>query len=180
MNWADATRSGEVVIRGTLTNNSIVNVLLAVSLSRQFTGVELHNNDEGVEGRVYVKAGQVLAAETVRHNLVGLEAFRYLMAQPLKSYVVYRFPTPQPYPEPLARLGASLLAGPPPAERPTAAATPAPVAAPAPVATPAPVASPPLARPAMVLGKIVVLVFIILFIQRRPQGLFALRGRVEA
>jgi hypothetical protein len=25
-----------------------------------------------------------------------------------------------------------------------------------------------------------VLVFIILFIQRRPQGLFALRGRVEA
>jgi urea transport system permease protein len=30
-----------------------------------------------------------------------------------------------------------------------------------------------------VLGKIVVLVFIILFIQRRPQGLFALRGRVE-
>jgi urea transport system permease protein len=31
-----------------------------------------------------------------------------------------------------------------------------------------------------VLGKIVVLVFIILFIQRRPQGLFALRARVEA
>jgi len=31
-----------------------------------------------------------------------------------------------------------------------------------------------------VLGKIVVLVFIILFIQRRPQGLFAQRGRVEA
>ena len=31
-----------------------------------------------------------------------------------------------------------------------------------------------------VLGKIVVLVFIILFIQRRPQGLFALKGRVEA
>jgi len=31
-----------------------------------------------------------------------------------------------------------------------------------------------------VLGKIVVLGFIILFIQRRPQGLFALKGRVEA
>jgi len=31
-----------------------------------------------------------------------------------------------------------------------------------------------------VLGKIIVLVFIILFIQRRPQGLFALKGRVEA
>ncbi|HET6195340.1 MAG TPA: urea ABC transporter permease subunit UrtB, partial [Acetobacteraceae bacterium] len=31
-----------------------------------------------------------------------------------------------------------------------------------------------------VAGKIVVLVIIILFIQRRPQGLFALRGRVEA
>jgi urea transport system permease protein len=31
-----------------------------------------------------------------------------------------------------------------------------------------------------VLGKIAVLVFIILFIQRRPQGLFALKGRVEA
>jgi urea transport system permease protein len=30
-----------------------------------------------------------------------------------------------------------------------------------------------------VTGKIVVLVVIILFIQRRPQGLFALRGRVE-
>ena len=29
-----------------------------------------------------------------------------------------------------------------------------------------------------VLAKIAVLVFIILFIQRRPQGLFALRGRV--
>ena len=28
-----------------------------------------------------------------------------------------------------------------------------------------------------VLGKVVVLVMIILFIQRRPQGLFALRGR---
>jgi urea transport system permease protein len=31
-----------------------------------------------------------------------------------------------------------------------------------------------------VLGKILVLGFIILFIQRRPQGLFALKGRVEA
>jgi urea transport system permease protein len=31
-----------------------------------------------------------------------------------------------------------------------------------------------------VLGKIAVLVLIILFIQRRPQGLFSLRGRVEA
>jgi urea transport system permease protein len=31
-----------------------------------------------------------------------------------------------------------------------------------------------------VLGKIAVLVFIILFIQRRPQGLFAIKGRVEA
>jgi urea transport system permease protein len=31
-----------------------------------------------------------------------------------------------------------------------------------------------------VLGKIAVLVFIILFIQRRPQGLFAPKGRVEA
>jgi urea transport system permease protein len=30
-----------------------------------------------------------------------------------------------------------------------------------------------------VLGKIIVLGFIILFIQRRPQGLFALKGRVE-
>ena len=30
------------------------------------------------------------------------------------------------------------------------------------------------------LGKIAVLVFIILFIQRRPQGLFALKGRLEA
>ena len=28
-----------------------------------------------------------------------------------------------------------------------------------------------------VMAKIVVLVFVILFIQRRPQGLFALRGR---
>jgi urea transport system permease protein len=31
-----------------------------------------------------------------------------------------------------------------------------------------------------VLGKIVVLAFIILFIQRRPQGIFAIKGRVEA
>jgi urea transport system permease protein len=31
-----------------------------------------------------------------------------------------------------------------------------------------------------VLGKILVLVFVILFIQRRPQGLFALKGRMEA
>jgi urea transport system permease protein len=31
-----------------------------------------------------------------------------------------------------------------------------------------------------VLGKIAVLVFIILFIQRRPQGLFAIKGRIEA
>ena len=31
-----------------------------------------------------------------------------------------------------------------------------------------------------VLGKIAVLVFIILFIQRRPQGMFALKGRIEA
>jgi urea transport system permease protein len=31
-----------------------------------------------------------------------------------------------------------------------------------------------------VLGKIVVLTFIILFIQRRPQGIFAIKGRIEA
>jgi branched-subunit amino acid ABC-type transport system permease component len=31
-----------------------------------------------------------------------------------------------------------------------------------------------------VLGKIAVLVVIILFIQRRPQGMFPVKGRVEA
>ncbi len=31
-----------------------------------------------------------------------------------------------------------------------------------------------------VLGKILILIFVILFIQRRPQGLFALKGRTEA
>jgi urea transport system permease protein len=31
-----------------------------------------------------------------------------------------------------------------------------------------------------VMGKIAVLVLIIIFIQRRPQGLFAIKGRVEA
>jgi urea transport system permease protein len=31
-----------------------------------------------------------------------------------------------------------------------------------------------------VLGKIAVLGIIIIFIQRRPQGLFAIKGRVEA
>jgi urea transport system permease protein len=31
-----------------------------------------------------------------------------------------------------------------------------------------------------VLGKIAILVFVILFIQRRPQGMFAIKGRVEA
>jgi len=30
-----------------------------------------------------------------------------------------------------------------------------------------------------VLGKVVVLVLVILFIQRRPRGLFALKGRAE-
>ena len=30
-----------------------------------------------------------------------------------------------------------------------------------------------------VLGKVVVLVIVILFIQRRPRGLFALKGRAE-
>jgi urea transport system permease protein len=30
-----------------------------------------------------------------------------------------------------------------------------------------------------VLGKVVVLVLVILFIQRRPRGLFALKGRSE-
>lgn len=109
MDWTEAAQQGEVIMRGTLADQSAANVLLALSLSRQFTSVELLTGPEEIEGRVFLKAGHVLAVETRKPDIMGIPAFRHLLNLPLVGYVVYRLPAPDRFPPPLGKLSTQLV-----------------------------------------------------------------------
>ncbi len=118
---------GELIMRGKLTEHSVVDVLLALSLTRQYSCVELLLTATKSAGRVFVKSGMVLGVEVDEPKANGLAAFKTLLAQPVQSYAVYRLPPMASYPPPLGRLSSQLVM-----DGTLASTTPAPAGAPRP------------------------------------------------
>ncbi len=124
-----------VVMRGSLREFELFDVLQCVGTSRQHTVIELQGKDGKRKGAIAMKAGQVLRVE---HGLrQGRPAFFELMDHLPDAFVVYRLPDPKVYPRPLGPLVNLLVEA---AERPGGVPTPVsatPVSAPPASATPA-------------------------------------------
>jgi chromosome partitioning protein len=97
-----------VVARGQLEEFGTVAVLQALSLSRQYTAVELLTKEGRVAGRVTLKSGMVLDAVVEGSSLTGAAAFRALVSAPLHSFQVERLPPTDDYPAPIGQLSAQL------------------------------------------------------------------------
>ncbi len=105
-----SAQGSRVVTRGFLEEFGAIPVLQALSLSRQYTAVELFTKDGKSAGRVTLKSGMVLEATKAGSSLVGSQAFQELVASELHSFQVERLPTPASFPEPIGQLLAELRA----------------------------------------------------------------------
>ncbi len=141
-----------VVMRGSLREFELFDVLQCVGTSRQHTVVELQGKDGKRKGAIALKAGQVLKVE---HGLrQGRPAFFELLEHLPDTFVVYRLPDPKVYPRPLGPLVNLLVeAADRPSSAPPAPAASAPLPAPPPAPTAATAAEPaPTPRPPEHLG----------------------------
>ncbi len=109
MEQSAAAQQGRVITKGSLKDFATVDVLQALSLSRQHTSVELYTEDGKPAGRVVLKAGMVLDASVAGSSLRGLSALRELLGMPLHSFQVERLPVEGDYPVPIGRLSSRLF-----------------------------------------------------------------------
>lgn len=103
-------RENRVVTRGRLQGFGVISVLHALSLSRQYTAVELFGKDGKIAGRVTLKAGMVLEASIAGSTVTGSEAFQQLIGQSLEAFQVERLPPQSSFPEPIGHLSTQLHA----------------------------------------------------------------------
>ncbi len=94
------------VMKGSLREFDLAEVLQVVGLGRQYTGVELSLGG-GQSGTIFVKSGQVVSASADDRR--GFEAFRNLFRSNEGDFFVFRLDTPPDLPEPLGRLDALLM-----------------------------------------------------------------------
>jgi chromosome partitioning protein len=91
-----------LVMRGSLHDFELLDVLQCVGTSRQHTIIELQGTDGRRKGTIAMKAGQVL---TVEHGArQGRPAFFELLDRIPETFVVYRLPAIRSYPRPLGPL----------------------------------------------------------------------------
>ena len=77
------------VMEGTLADFDLSSVIQVVSLGRQYTGVELLDDDGRVVGTMFLKSGKILAARS--GSLSGLDAVTTLLrSDSHKRFTVYR------------------------------------------------------------------------------------------
>jgi chromosome partitioning protein len=98
----------KVIARGQLEDFSALSVLQALSLSRQYTSVELFDENDKAVGRVTLKSGMVLEASLAGSGVRGTVALRELLTRSLHSFQVERLPIPERFPEPIGRLATEL------------------------------------------------------------------------
>jgi cellulose biosynthesis protein BcsQ len=141
-----------LVMRGSLQEFCLPDVLQVVGGSRQHTVIELRSNDGKRRGTITIKAGQVLSAEHGAHQ--GKSAFFELFARSPDLFHVFRMPDSSVYPAPLGSLSKMLFEA---ADQALPVAEAAPVAETGPTdvdAAPLPVApAPAVARGPHVVGR---------------------------
>lgn len=97
-----------LVMRGSLTEFGLPEVLQVVGVSRQHTVIELSTPDGRRRGAIQMKAGQVLSCEHAGKR--GSDAFFELFERAPEVFHVFRLPDATTYPEPLGPLTNLLLA----------------------------------------------------------------------
>lgn len=137
--------SHTMVMRGSLQEFELLDVLQCVGTSRQHTVIELQAQDGRRQGAIAMKAGQVL---TVEHGTrQGRPAFFELLDRVPDHFIVYRLPDFKAYPRPLGPLTNLLLEAAErasePLDAPTRKSVPPPTPAPAPRRPPSEPPPPP-------------------------------------
>ncbi len=94
------------VMKGSLREFDLADVLQVVGLGRQYTGVELSLGG-GRTGTIFVKSGQVVSASANQHQ--GREAFRDLFRKTEGDFFVFRDETPPELPDPIGSLSTLLM-----------------------------------------------------------------------
>ncbi len=96
-----------VVMRGSLDEFSLADVLQVIGMSRQYTAVQLQTDDGREYGTVWIKAGRVIGARS--SSAQGRHAFVDLFGPGAAVFVVHRLPEPKAYPDPLGPLNTMLM-----------------------------------------------------------------------
>jgi len=123
-----------IVMKGLLSEFNLADVLQVVSLSRQFTAIELKRLDGKHYGIIWIKSGHVIAAQ--QGSVEGRLAFYELFHSMADMFVVFRLDDPPSFSAPIGRLPDLLIEAVEAAPRPEgsqAAPRPVPVDPPAPV-----------------------------------------------
>lgn len=99
------------VMEGELDGFDLAEILQAVGIGRQYTGVELRKADNTLLGTLFIKSGKLVAAAS--GDAQGKDAFflvfQHVKREPRKFFHVYRTQTPRDLPQPVGNLGQLLL-----------------------------------------------------------------------
>ena len=96
-----------IVMRGSLDEFTLADVLQVIGMSRQYTAVQLQTNDGREHGTVWIKAGRVIGARS--SGAQGRPAFVDLFGPGAALFIVHRLPEPKAYPDPLGPLNQLLM-----------------------------------------------------------------------
>jgi chromosome partitioning protein len=102
-----AVTGASVVMKGLLSEFTLAEVLQVVSLSRQFTAIELHGLDGRHCGVIWIKSGHVIDAQS--GSAQGRSAFYELFQPTADTFVVFRLADPPRFNTPIGRLPELLL-----------------------------------------------------------------------
>jgi chromosome partitioning protein len=89
-------------MKGLLSEFTLADVLQVVSLSRQFTAIEVQRRGGRRHGVIWTKSGLVIAAQ--RGPVQGVRAFRELLRTMSEMFVVWRLDDPPAFSAPLGRI----------------------------------------------------------------------------
>jgi chromosome partitioning protein len=95
------------IMEGSLKDFHLVEILQVLSVSRQFTRIELGGADGTPMGSIFIKSGKVVQAAA--GALRGKAAFAILVRRPPSSFRVYRIAMPALVPEPIGPLSSLLF-----------------------------------------------------------------------
>lgn len=101
--------NNEPILQGNLGEFNLVEVLQVISLSRQYTRVELYSDDRLLIGSIFIKSGKVVQA--ANGSLRGKKAFLNLIRRPPGRFRVFRISIPALIPEPVGSLSSLLIEG---------------------------------------------------------------------
>src|ERR1044071_8805543 len=103
-----ATTSRIAVMEGTLGEVSLADLLQVISIGRQYTAIELRQEDQSHTATLFIKSGKLISAAGAGAR--GKEAFLKLFPLPKSTPShVFRTETPTSMPEPIGLIGSLLL-----------------------------------------------------------------------